>query len=200
MSEATKEDVKAWMQCFQTPPALFRWIETDILPKYGRSRFTLDVCATPWNAKCREFIGPPGTMPCDGMVGVDGLTTSWKTSDAAWCNAGFGDLEPWMAQAKAERDGGQFNVVLSHVVVGEQWVSPVIDEGASESWLLRPRVDYDPDPRYLAHLQRTGGKLYGAAFNTMLWVFDPALDGPCVPHYAPLWPRPEKKRKGKAAA
>lgn len=198
MTEPTQAQIDEWKQCFQTPPALMRWIEKDILPRYGRARFTLDVCAHPWNAKCPEFIGPPGTLPCAGMVGVDGLTHSWATSQAVWCNAGFGDMERWMAKAKEERDMGVFSVLLSHSIYAEQWVWKVIDEWASESWLLRPRVDFDPDPRYLAYLESRGMKLPGAAFNTMLWVFDPAIDPPCVPGYCLPWPRP-KKTRGKGA-
>lgn len=196
--EPTKDDLQAWKQCFQTPPTLLRWIEKDILPRYGRKRFTLDACAHPWNAKCPTFIGPPGTLLCEGMVGVDGLTHSWETEDAVWCNAGFGDLERWMAQAKSERDKGRFSVLLSHSIYAELWAWKVIDEWASESWLLRPRVDFDPDPRYLTYVESRGEKLPGASFNTMLWVFAPEIDPPCTPRYCLPWPKP-KRGKGAVA-
>lgn len=196
MSEPTKEQVDDWKQHYQTPEVFFRWIELVLLPRHGQSRFTLDACATPWNAKCRAFIGVPGTMACEGMVGLDGLSHSWVTEGAAWCNAGFSKLEPWFNKAYSEMVRGQFSCLISHALGGEQWVRPFIDGGASHCYIVRPRVDYDEDPRFLSWLTSKGEKPAGNPKNTMVWMFDPGYVGPCKVEFAPVWPKPEKKRKG----
>ena len=200
-NEPTRAEIEEWKQHYQTPVALFRWIEAVMLPRFGHTRFTLDACATPWNSKCPEFIGPPGTMPCEGLVGVDGLTTSWRTSGAVWCNAGFGKLPPWFAQAKAQAEGGQFSVLVSHALGGEAWLSDFKTDGPALASILEPRVDYDEDPRYAAHMARMGQSPPGNMRNSMLWFFVPGHRGRCAVEFALPWPKEEKsKRKGKAAA
>jgi hypothetical protein len=201
MSDPTKEEIEDWKQHYQTPFVLLRWIESVILPLHGHSRFTLDCCATPWNARCERYITSPGTLPdpgmvpCEGMVGVDGLVTSWATEGAAWCNAGFGKLAPWFGKAVEEKQGGQLSCLPSHGLSGERWVQDFIDGGASVCYLLRPRVDWDEDPRFMGWLESQGKDAPGNPKNSMLWVFDPAMSGPCVAKFAPRWPKPERRKK-----
>lgn len=203
MSDPTKEEIEDWKQHYRTPDALLRWIERVILPLHGHERFTLDACATPWNAKCAEYITSPDTLPdpgmvpCDGMVGVDGLVTPWATAGAVWCNAGFSNLEPWFGKAVVEKEAGQTSVLISHAISGEGWVQPFIDGGASICYLVRPRVNFDEDPRFLSYLESQGKEPPGNSRNSMLWVFDPTMSGPCTACFAPPWPKPEKSKKKK---
>lgn len=178
MTEPSKATIKYWKQCYQTPAPFLRWLEVTCLPRYGKTRFTLDVCAEPWNAKCPDFIAPPGTLDCPGMVGVDGLKTSWSTSGAAWCNPGFKGIWPWARQARKQRDAGQLSFMLSHATHAVQWAQWTIRH-ASACILINPRINFDQDPRYIAYLEARGEKPSGNNRDSMVWVFDPNHEGPC---------------------
>lgn len=178
MTEPTEAQIKYWKQCYGTPVDFLRWVEDSILPMFGHRKITLDTCAEPWNARCREFIAPPGTMECAGMVGIDGLKTPWATSGAAWCNPGFSGLWPWMRQARAQADAGQLSLVLTHAAHASNWAQWTIKHAAA-CILVNPRINFDEDPRLISHLAEQGKSPSGNNRDSMLWVFDPTYAGPC---------------------
>lgn len=58
-------------------------------------KFSLDVCAEPWNAKCKNFITPE----------VDGLTVPW--SGTVWMNPPYGrEINAWIQKAYNESNRG----------------------------------------------------------------------------------------------
>lgn len=182
-AEPCKATIKYWKQCYQTPDSFFRYCERDLLPLFDtptvkRRFFTLDVCAEPWNAKCHTFIAPPGTMECDGMVGTDGLKTSWETSGAAWCNPGFSNCLPWARQARRQQEAGYLSFMLTHASHAAKWSQWTIKH-ASACILINPRINFPGDPRYVNYLALQNKKLPGNNRDSMLWVFDPAHEGPC---------------------
>lgn len=70
--------------CWETPDAFFRALDAEF-------HFTLDVCALPVNAKCREFYTPK----------QDGLKQPW--SGAVWCNPPYGrEIGKWVKKAAEE--------------------------------------------------------------------------------------------------
>ena len=70
---------------WETPPDFFAALDAE----FG---FTLDVCATPDNAKCAEFLTPD----------VDGLTVDWSR-EVCWMNPPYGrEIPKWMAKAWRE--------------------------------------------------------------------------------------------------
>jgi phage N-6-adenine-methyltransferase len=65
-----------------TPPDLFAWCEE----RFGA--FTVDVAASPKNAKCPRFYTRDD----------DGLSQNWD-GERVWCNPPFSKLEPWARKA-----------------------------------------------------------------------------------------------------
>jgi hypothetical protein len=196
MTEPSQATIKYWKQCYQTPPEFLRWLEVRWLPRYGHSKFTLDACAEPWNAKCPEFIAPPGTLPCHGMIGVNGLTTDWATSGAVWCNPGFSGLWPWARQARKQAEAGRLSFMVSHATHAANWAQWTIKH-ASACLLINPRINYIEDPRLVSHLAQQGKKPSGNNRDSMVWVFDPNHDGPC--QFINPEPWESRSRKKKAA-
>jgi hypothetical protein len=178
MTEPSKPEIDQWKQCYRTPPEFFSWVSRVVLPRYGQRSFTLDTCATPWNAMCPDFIAPPGTLETPGMVGVDGLKMPWATSGAAWCNPGFKKLKLWVPCAIAQAEVGQFSAVLSHAAHACEWALMAI-EGARACWKLNPRINYIEDPRYLSYIEERGKSLGGNPRDSKLWIFEPGYEGPC---------------------
>jgi phage N-6-adenine-methyltransferase len=60
-------------------------------PLDARFRFTIDVAASPANARCDRFY----------TVEDDGLAQSWA-GESVWCNPPYSDIRPWVAKAWAE--------------------------------------------------------------------------------------------------
>lgn len=56
-------------------------------PLMARFRFTLDVAASPHNAKCRDYFTPDD----------DGLKQPWDGS--VWCNPPYSDCGAWVRKA-----------------------------------------------------------------------------------------------------
>jgi phage N-6-adenine-methyltransferase len=64
-------------------------------PLHERFGFTLDVAATPANAKLPRFL----------TALDDGLVRSWA-SERVWCNPPYSQIEPWVAKAALETGFG----------------------------------------------------------------------------------------------
>lgn len=71
-----------------TPDGLFAALDAE----FG---FTLDVCASPANAKCGRYF----------TAADDGLARSWA-GETAWMNPPYSEVDEWMAKARAEAAAG----------------------------------------------------------------------------------------------
>lgn len=81
--------MSAGRQDWETPPAFFAKLHRE----FG---FTLDVCASPENAKCGRFFGRE----------ENGLAQAW--GGVCWCNPPYGNaIAKWVRKAywSARRDG-----------------------------------------------------------------------------------------------
>jgi phage N-6-adenine-methyltransferase len=67
-----------------TPPEVFN-------PLNERFRFTVDVAASPANAKLSRYY----------TIEDDGLAQSWA-GERVWCNPPYSDIEPWVIKAHLE--------------------------------------------------------------------------------------------------
>lgn len=68
-------------------------------PLNKRFRFTLDVAASPTNAKCNTYI----------TLADDGLVQPWV--GRIWCNPPYSDIEPWIDKAWTEWEDGRPEVI-----------------------------------------------------------------------------------------
>jgi phage N-6-adenine-methyltransferase len=66
-----------------------------------RFEFTIDVAASPHNAKCERFL----------TVEDDGLRTSWE-GERVWCNPPYSNIEPWVQKAHHEWGYGGVELVV----------------------------------------------------------------------------------------
>lgn len=82
-------------QDWETPPDFFK--------KYDDSfRFTLDACAMPQNAKCRQYFTKED----------DGLTKDWG-GHRVWCNPPYGrEISKWVKKASEEAQKPHTIVVM----------------------------------------------------------------------------------------
>lgn len=83
---------------WETPQELFDKLNAEF-------SFTLDVCATAQNAKCRMWFDEH----------VDGLKQDWLRSSGggvAWCNPPYSDLRAWLEKGYVEAQRGLRSVFL----------------------------------------------------------------------------------------
>ena len=71
-------------------------------PLNERFGFTLDVAAADHNAKCHRYY----------TRADDGLTQSWFTIGAVWCNPPYSGLSTWLAKAWAEHRTHGVTIVM----------------------------------------------------------------------------------------
>lgn len=110
---------------WETPPEFFA--EWD-----ARFGFTLDVCATPANAKCARFFTPA----------TDGLAQSWG-SDVCWMNPPFGrQIQKWMHKAHLASLGGATVVCLVPARVDTAWWHDVVEAHADDYEFVRGRLRF----------------------------------------------------------
>lgn len=91
-----------------------------------RFRFTLDVCATPENAKCERFY----------TIENDGLLQSWA-GERVWCNPPYSNIGSWVDKARGSL--AELIVMLlpanrTEQVWWQQHVEPFRDRAGS--WLV----------------------------------------------------------------
>lgn len=90
--------------------------------------FTLDVCATPENAKCARFFSPED----------DGLLQDWS-ADVCWMNPPFGkEIPRWMGKAYREAQRGATVVCLVPARTDTRWWHVYAEQGEYE--FIRGRV------------------------------------------------------------
>ena len=88
-----------------TPQALFEQLDAE----FG---FTLDVCASPYNAKCKRYF----------TAADDGLSRSWS-GEVVFMNPPYSTVSEWMGKALYESEHGATVVCLvpSRTDVGWFW-------------------------------------------------------------------------------
>lgn len=109
---------------YETPPDFFGVLNRE----FG---FTLDVCATAANAKCKRFF----------TVRENGLAQPWAPN-TCWMNPPYGDrdLSRWMAKAVAEAAMGATVVCLVPARTHTRWFHTLCSKG--EVRFLRGRLRY----------------------------------------------------------
>ena len=86
-----------------TPAELFNELDQEF-------HFTVDVCALPENAKCRNYYTPE----------IDGLTQKW--GGTAWCNPPYGRaVAKWVQKAHEEQKNGNTVVMLLPARTDTKW-------------------------------------------------------------------------------
>lgn len=127
---------------WETPQALFY----ELYMEFG---FTLDVCATKYNAKLPEYYSPE----------MDALKRPWP--GVCWCNPPYGrDVGQWVQKASEEAQKGATVVMLLPARTDTRWFHSYI-YGKAEIRFLRGRLKF-------------GGSKNSAPFPSMIVVFRPA--------------------------
>lgn len=106
-----------------TPPQLFRELDRE----FG---FTIDVCASDWNTKCKRYWTKED----------DGLEQDWS-GEICWMNPPYGaELPHWMHKAYSESLRGATVVCLVPVTADLAWWHEYALKG--EIRWIRGRVQY----------------------------------------------------------
>ena len=118
--------------------------------------FTLDACALPENAKCKEYYTPE----------QDGLLQNWKGT--VWCNPPYGrEIGKWVEKAYITAESGEAVVVM------------LLPARTDTKWFH----DYCYNNRYatirfVRGRLKFGGCKNGAPFPSMVVVFE-GINGMC---------------------
>lgn len=109
--------------------------------------FTLDVCALPENAKCKEYYTPE----------IDGLTQPW--TGRVWCNPPYGrQVGEWVRRAVFAAVGGaEVVVMLLPARTDTRWFHDYI-YGKAEIRFIKGRLKF-------------GGATNAAPFPSMVVIF-----------------------------
>lgn len=112
---------------WETPPEVFD-------PVNDEFNFTLDVCATPQNAKCDRYL----------TEAKDGLLSSWD-GEVCWCNPPYGkDVKKWCKKALDQSKKGTTTVLLIPCKTNTNWWHDLVIPFA-EIRFLRGRVRFIQD-------------------------------------------------------
>lgn len=87
-------------------------------PLHRRFGFTLDVAASPHNAKCERYC----------TVGDDGLTQSWA-GEVVWCNPPYSDIRPWVEKAWDEARHATIVMLLPANRTEQRWWQDLVEPG-----------------------------------------------------------------------
>lgn len=110
--------------------------------------FTLDVCALPENAKCKQFFTPE----------IDGLSQPWN--GRVWCNPPYGrEIGQWVRRAflAIASGGAEVVVMLLPARTDTRWFHEYI-YGKAEIRFLKGRLKF-------------GGSKNAASFPSMVVIF-----------------------------
>lgn len=123
-----------------TPPDLFNRLDKE----FG---FTVDVCATPDNAKCDRYFTKDN----------DGLSQQW--TGTCWMNPPYGrEIGKWMEKAHAAATDGQADVVVC-----------LVPARTDTAWWHNYAVK--GEVRFIRGRLRFGGAKYNAPFPSAIVVF-----------------------------
>jgi len=125
---------------WETPQDLFNKLD-------GEFRFTIDVCATHENAKCKRHYTKE----------QDGLSQDW-TGETVWCNPPYGrEMPKWIQKCAAHGDAGGVAVMLIPARTDTKAFHEFI-YGKAEVRFIRGRLHF-------------GGSKHGAPFPSMVVIF-----------------------------
>lgn len=131
---------------WETPQDLFDELDKEF-------HFTLDVCAIPENAKCKNFYSPD----------MDGLTQPW--TGVCWCNPPYGrQIEKWIMKAWIASANGNTVVMLLPARTDTRWFHDYIYK--------KSRVEV----RFLRGRLKFGGCKNSAPFPSMVVLFRPSKE------------------------
>ncbi len=114
-------------------------------PLDSRFRFTIDVAASPHNAKCERYY----TAEQEGM---DGLERSWA-GHRVWCNPPHSNLEEWIVKAWDEWQG------TYRAATPELIVMLVPANRTEQGWWQRHIEPYRDRPGERLHVEFLPGRL-----------------------------------------
>lgn len=110
---------------WETPAALFDRL-------HAQYQFTLDVCATPENAKCKRFFTKED----------NGLVQTWNPFDRVFCNPPYGrDIGHWVAKCAYFGRTGLAVMLLPARTDTRWWHDYVVPFGRVE--FLRGRLKFN---------------------------------------------------------
>lgn len=123
---------------WSTPKDFFHLVDTVFKP-------TLDVCATPENAKCETYITEE-----DNALEFE----TWRSTfinlrevvihRTAWMNPPYSNLATWTEAAKRQtREPGFRVVALLPCDPSTEWFRENVLAGCSQIFLLAPRIQFD---------------------------------------------------------
>ena len=139
----------------------------------------LDACALPHNAVCPRFITAPDA-PDEAKVlavSVNGLTSSWSTlspTKRVWCNNPYADTGLWAEKALDEMLLGVFTVMLVPANTETRWFHKLARYCTFD--FFQARLQFEPSGELKDWYTRTGKKLSGPGFPSMLVIVDPLAD------------------------
>ena len=111
-------------------------------------RFGLDVCATPENAKCKNYFTQK----------QDGLSQHWGGYGTIWCNPPYGrEIGKWVQKAFNEAQNGTTTVMLLPARTDTKWFHNFIYGQA--------------DIRFIKGRLKFGGQNNPAPFPSMVVIF-----------------------------
>jgi phage N-6-adenine-methyltransferase len=136
-------------QDWGTPPEIFD-------PLHDEFAFSVDVCASPWNAKCPRFY----------TEAEDGLAQPWD-NEICWMNPPFGrEIVPWIRKAALSVHHGTTTVALVPARTDTlSWWQPYIAP--------LPPADIRFLPGRIRFLQRSGPGEHKANFPCAVVIFRP---------------------------
>ena len=119
------------MTDWETPRGLFEAVAASYGP------FTVDVAATPANAKAPRFYSPA----------EDGLAQSWA-GERVWLNPPYGGrlVRPWLEKARLEAAAGATVVCLLPFAPDTGWWAELVLEAGAEVRPVRGRVRFVGSP------------------------------------------------------
>lgn len=114
-----------------TPQWLYDWCNEVWGP------FTLDVAATPENAKCEEYLTRE----------MDGLLVPWGNDlSNVWVNPPYGKgIEDWVRKAAVRAQRGHTTLMLLPARTDTWWFHRFVFGGAAELVFLRGRIPFEGD-------------------------------------------------------
>ena len=126
---------------WETPQDFFNNLDDEF-------HFTLDVCATPENAKCMKYYTPE----------QDGLCQMWD--GICWCNPPYGrQIGKWVKKAYCSTFNGTTTVMLLPARTDTRWFHDYINKKA--------------EIRFIKGRLKFGGSNNNAPFPSMVVIFRP---------------------------
>ena len=126
---------------WETPQDFFDGLDREF-------QFGLDACATPENAKCKNFFTQK----------QDGLSQNWGGYGTIWCNPPYGrEIGKWVQKASEESENGETVVMLLPARTDTKWFHNYI-YGKAEIRFVKGRLKF-------------GGVKNSAPFPSMIVIF-----------------------------